>query len=145
VSTIKDSVARLAVAGANAIVERSVSVNAEVIHLLAGYSADVQTLARRTRSFILELLPRADERADPAARVIGYGRGNGYKGLVCTMILSAKGVKLGIVNGASLPDPTGLLEGSGKVHKYVPIASVETLGNPALRALLEAAAAQKKP
>ena len=51
--------------------------------------------------------------------MIAYSYGPGCKGLVCTLILSRKGVKLGIVRGSELPDPKQLLEGSGKVHRFV--------------------------
>jgi hypothetical protein len=74
------------------------------------------------------------------ANIIGYGLGPGYKGSVCAIIPSKKGVKLGIMKGAELPDPDGLLEGSGKVHRYVVIRSVQDFQNPALRALLNQAA-----
>lgn len=39
--------------------------------------------------------------------------------MVCTLIISPSGVKLGIVGGVELPDPHSLLEGSGKTHRHV--------------------------
>jgi hypothetical protein len=77
--------------------------------------------------------------------VIGYGHGSGYADMICTIILSKTGVKLGIVGGADLPDPRGLLDGSGKRHRYVAFAEVADLKKPSVTALLEAAfAAWKK-
>jgi hypothetical protein len=32
---------------------------------------------------------------------------------------SKVGVELGVVRGAELPDPSRLLEGNGKVHRYI--------------------------
>jgi hypothetical protein len=45
-------------------------------------------------------------------------------GIICTLVLSKSGVKVGFVNGAELADPTGLLEGSGKKHKYIQLKTV---------------------
>ena len=73
--------------------------------LLARYPPDVQALAARTRELILESLPAVEETVDTSARLIAYGYGPGYKGMVCTLIPSQKGVKLGIYCGSELPDP----------------------------------------
>jgi len=62
-------------------------------------------------------------------------------GMVCTLILSKKGVKLGLVRGSELADPRGLLEGSGKVHKYVPLRGPADLRKPGLKPLIAAALA----
>ena len=53
---------------------------------------------------VLSALPQVEETIDPSAGVIGYGYGPGYKGLICTLILSQAGVKLGVTDGATLPD-----------------------------------------
>ena len=107
--------------------------------LLAGYAPDVQTLALRARNFILELVPGAEESVDTSAPVIGYGYGPGYRGLICTLILSQSGVKLGLVRGAEFADPNGLLEGSGKTHRYVSLKTPSDLRRPGLKKLVRAA------
>jgi hypothetical protein len=48
-------------------------------------------------------------------------------------------MKLGFYKGSQLPDPAGILKGTGKVHKYVEIKSVGDIALPALRKLLEEA------
>jgi hypothetical protein len=111
---------------------------------LSNYSPEVRKLATRLRSLIKECVPAADEQPDPATRINGYGFGLGYKGLICTIILSKFQIKLGFYRGAELPDPEGLLTGKGKVHKHVVIGDEDELSNPALRRLLlEAASAAK--
>jgi hypothetical protein len=50
---------------------------------------------------------------------MSYGYGPGYTGMVSTLMLSTKGVKLGVIGGASLPDPYGLLEGDGTRHRHI--------------------------
>lgn len=85
-----------------------------------------------------------EESVDEPARLLAYSYGPGYKGLVCTLIMSQKGVKLGINRGAELPDPEGLLEGSGKVHKYVQLKSAADLEQPGLKTLIEAVLARRQ-
>jgi len=109
--------------------------------LLSRYPADVQAQAVRARRFILETLPKADESVDESAGVLGYGYGPGYKGLISTLILSKSGVKLGLAHGAELPDPDGLLAGSGKVHRHVQLRATSDLEQRGVVRLLEAARA----
>jgi len=87
--------------------------------LLDRYPTAVRELALAARRFVLAHLSEAREIVDEADGVCGYGYGPGYNDLICTLILSKTGVKLGIVRGADLPDPDGVLEGGGKVHRYV--------------------------
>lgn len=106
--------------------------------LLTSYPADVQALASAARLLLSKWLPRVEERVDSSAPVIGYGYGPGYRGTVCTLILSKSGVKLGLVRGAELADPRGLLEGSGKVHRYIQLRAVADLQRAGVRQLVEA-------
>lgn len=107
--------------------------------LLARYPAPVQELAAHARDYVLRVLTGAEERVDEPARLLAYGLGPGYKGLVCTLILSKSGVKLGLNRGSELADPEGLLEGSGKVHRYVQLDSSADLERRGVARLLEAA------
>ena len=77
------------------------------------------------------------EIVDNPARVVGYGFGAGYKDMICTIILSKSGVKLGIVGSAAFPDPNGLLEGTGKRHRYVSLANPSDLKKPGIKSLLK--------
>jgi hypothetical protein len=107
--------------------------------LLAKYPAEVQTLAAAARAALAKWLPKSEQVADNSAPVIGFGYGPGYKGLVCALILSKTGVKIGLGRGSELSDPAGLLAGSGKVHKHIQLRSPADLRNPAVRALVHAA------
>lgn len=75
----------------------------------------------------------------PGEGMIGYQRGPGYKGTLFTIILSKKGIKLGVPYGASISDPDSLLAGTGKVHRHVPITSTDQLEDPALHGLIQRA------
>jgi len=107
--------------------------------LLGAYPSDVQALAQRARGLLLKLLPGVQEGASSSAPVLAYGYGPGYRGMVCTLILSKTGVKLGLVRGAELSDPNGLLEGSGKVHRYIQLRTASDLDRAAVKQLVKAA------
>ena len=111
----------------------------DVSGFLGEYPAAVSDLSRRLRAIVRAAIPGAREELDRPGRVIGYGFGPGYSGLVCTIIPSKKGVKLGVVHGARLPDPQGLLEGSGKQHRYVAFSKPADLEKAGLKELLRAA------
>lgn len=104
--------------------------------LLGAYPPDVKRLVQTTRRWVKATLPAVSENVATAARLISYSYGPGYRGAVCTLILSQKGVKLGLVGGASLGDPHGLLAGNGKRHRHVPIQVAEDLEQAGLRQLL---------
>src|SRR6266571_2273049 len=106
-------------------------------HLLGKHSADVRGLALAARKFILATLPRAEESLDASAGVLGYGYDPGYNGLICTLILSKSGVKLGLAHGGQLSDPGGLLEGRGKVHRYIQLRTASDLEQPGVARLLK--------
>jgi hypothetical protein len=108
--------------------------------LLQAYPPNVTALASTARKFVLDALPAAEETVDASVPVIGYGYGPGYKGLICTLMLSKSGVKLGVARGAELADPRGLLEGSGKLHRHVPLKHPSDLRRPGLKQLIESAA-----
>ena len=116
----------------------------DVEAFLETYPAEVGELARATRRLLLDVIPGASETLDESAKVIGFGYGPGYKGCVCTLIMSQKGVKVGIPYGTALPDPEGLMRGSGKVHRHVVLETLPDLKLPGLKALLRATLAAWK-
>ncbi len=90
---------------------------------------------------MLKTLPDPIEMVDRPAKIIGYGFGRGYVDLICTIMPTKSGVNLGIARGARLPDPTGLMEGTGKLHRHVKLASLADLKRPGIKLLLKAAVA----
>jgi len=118
--------------------------SSEWADLLKKYPDHAQEIAAETRRVILATLPKAVEQVDGKANVVGYGFGTGYANLICTIIMSKSGVKLGLVGGASLPDPKKLLAGTGKVHRYVQMTAPADARRPAVKALLKAGVAAWK-
>ena len=104
---------------------------------MAGRPPEIVALARRTLELARSVFPDAVTTVDDDN--IGLGQGTGYKGLVFVIAPHRAHVTLGVSGGASMPDPAGLLEGTGKVHRHVKIRSTADLDRPELRALMQAA------
>ena len=56
----------------------------------------------------------------------------------------SKHAAIGFFQGADLPDPLGLLEGSGKRMRHIKLRWGQPVGDPAVEALIEAAYADMK-
>ena len=110
-------------------------------NILSGYEEKIAALGLQLREFLFSELKDINEEADPTANIIGYNYGKGYKNLICVILPSKKGIKLGFYKGSELPDPGKLLKGTGKVHRFVEIKSSPDMNNPALKNLLKEAVA----
>lgn len=108
---------------------------------LTQYSDDVYSKAVQLRAVILSILPDVIEQLDIPAKMIAYCYGQKYAEMICTIIPSKKGIKLGFYKGVELPDPNHLLEGTGKISRYIVIKSKEQITSPAIKQLLENALA----
>jgi hypothetical protein len=59
-------------------------------------------------------LPGAEETLGESAKLLGYTfTVPGYNGLLCMLLLSKNGIKLGIAHDLELPDPKQLMQGRG--------------------------------
>ena len=85
---------------------------------LTSYDEAIRKLVHELREVLMQSLPEIKEQLDTPARMIAYCYGQQYKELVCMIIPSKKGLKLGFNAGVSLPDPEGWLEGTGKISRY---------------------------
>lgn len=121
---------------------RAGSQSDAVTEFFGEYPDSVRELALRLRGIVRTILPDAREEVDRAGHVVGYSLGSGYAGLVCTIIMSKTGTKLGIVGSADLPDPTHLLEGAGKRHRYIAFKQPSDFDRPGISELLLAARAR---
>src|SRR5579863_4478425 len=90
---------------------------------LSSYGDPVANHAWKLREMVLQNLPCITEQIDLPAKMIAYCYGQKYAELICVIIPSKKGLKLGFNRGNQLPDPGKLLEGSGKISRYIKIIS----------------------
>jgi hypothetical protein len=106
---------------------------------LSGSTDMVQEIAGRLRLLIMEVYPDVVEVPWPKQKIIGYGVGpKKMTEHFCYIGAFKAHVNLGFYYGAHLPDPAGLLEGTGKNLRHIKVKSTEDLGQPALRDLLQA-------
>jgi hypothetical protein len=117
------------------------SAHAEVERVLAAGDPRIADLGRALCARLLRIFPDAVVTVD--GNHIGFGTGTGYKGLVFTVAPAKAHLTLGIAGGASLPDPTGLMEGTGKVHRHVKLREPGDLDRPELGDLLAEALARR--
>ena len=114
--------------------------------IVADASPPVRDLALRTRGLIREVLPDVVEVPWPWQRTVGFGVGpKKMSEHFCHVAVLADRINLGFNYGSELPDPQGLLQGTGKLFRHVKIASPQDLENPALRRLLQAASKHRMP
>ncbi len=99
--------------------------NKEINLFLSQYDEQVFGKALKLREVLFANLPDIIEQIDIPAKMIAYCYGQKYAEMICTIIPSKKGLKLGFYKGADLPDPDNLLEGTGKISRYVNIKSVD--------------------
>ena len=109
----------------------------KINEFLSSYSEEVFENALLLREVLLANLPEIIEQVDVPAKMIAYCYGQKYAELICMIIPSKKGLKLGFNRGAGLPDPGKLLEGTGKISRYIEIRSGDQISSPALKKLIE--------
>lgn len=99
----------------------------------------------RLRDLVREIDPDTIEVVRLGDRAATYGVGpkkmsEGY----CYILPHAKWVNFGFYKGADLPDPDGLLTGTGAKMRHVKIHSVDACDAPALAALVRSALAERR-
>ncbi|NLG74535.1 MAG: DUF1801 domain-containing protein [Chloroflexi bacterium] len=113
--------------------------SSELESFLSQYSPGVRELALAARRAVLAALPGAVEMVDPPSKIVAYGYGKKYADLICSIAPYSGHVNVIFSRGVDLPDPQGVLEGSGKRARHVKIRRPEDAGSPALQELLQAA------
>jgi hypothetical protein len=105
--------------------------------ILAEHGPGVREMAEALRRLIRQTIPDVIEAAYPGWHGIGYR--HPASGYFCAIFPGAEGVRLGFEFGALLPDPNGLLEGSGRQVRYVTMREGQALPVEGIQTLLRAA------
>jgi len=105
-----------------------------------------QTLIRDVRKALRKRFPTAYELVYDNYNffVIGYSPTDRPSDSIISIAAAANGIGLCFIQGARLPDPHKVLNGSGKQTRFVRLESAKTLARPGVEALLAAAVAQAK-
>jgi hypothetical protein len=101
-------------------------------------------LIRSVRKVLRKRLPTANELVYDNYNffVIGYCSTERPSDCVLSIAAGANGVGLSFYHGATLPDPHGLLLGSGRQNRFIRIESAATLKRPEVEELIAVAITQ---
>ena len=110
------------------------------------FEPKTQALIRAARKALRKRLPTANELAYDNYNffALGYCSTERPSDCVVSIAAAASGVGLSFYYGATLPDPHGILLGSGNQNRFLRIDSAKMLARPEVEALIAAADAQAK-
>jgi hypothetical protein len=118
-----------------------VSVAAQFAGFLARYSPGVAACARAVLVRLRKQVPGAVELVydNYNGLVIGFGATERASDAVLSVALYPRWVALFFLDGKRLADPTGLLEGDGKIVRRITLAAPADLDRPGVKALIRQA------
>lgn len=120
---------------------------AQLATFVAKFDSPMAARIRQCRRALRKRFPTANELVYDAYNffVIGYSTTLRPSDTIVCLTANAKGVGLAFYYGADLPDPHGILEGSGTQNRFVRLKTAASLTEPALAAVIRAAAAHADP
>lgn len=121
------------------------STRGTVRDVFQAHTPQVRLIARTLRKLIAEIHPSAVETPRPSENHVSYSLGTEKASEVYSYLCPLKDyVRLGFYFGGRLPDPDKLLVGTGKRLRHIKIYSVQEAKRPAVRALVQAAVAERE-
>jgi hypothetical protein len=118
----------------------------KLLEFLDAYDRHISDLALALREIILEEAPDASESIYRVYTVaIWFGFSGKMKDMFCYITTNAGHVNLGFPRGASLPDPSRVLEGEGKTTRHVKFLSLREVERPFVRRYIRAAMEHAAP
>jgi len=105
---------------------------------LASHAPDVQAAARALDAIIRDELPDVVVQYDPGNGLLAFGRSMRMRDLLFALIPHAGWVNLQLADGALLPNPDGLIEGTGKRIRHIKVRSAQAARDPRIRAAIRA-------
>ena len=113
-------------------------LEADVKRLLAEHSPELQAIERALRDTVRAEFPEAVEQVDFGNKLIAFGRSMKIRGLLFAIIAHKTWVNLQLADGVDLPDPAGVIEGSGKRIRHIKIRSVAAASSEPVVAAIRA-------
>jgi hypothetical protein len=99
--------------------------------------------ARALRLVLAAAFPDAVEQVDFGNKLLAVGKSMAMRDLTFAIIPHSAHVNLQLPDGVDLPDPDGLIEGTGKRIRHIKIRSAEAATSPAVRAAVQAEVAAR--
>ena len=97
--------------------------DADLAPILEPHTAPVRDVFVALRSLVREVMPDATEQIDLPDRLLAFGFGPPggirMRGLAVALIPHTAHVNVQLADGAQLPDPSGIVEGTGKRIRHV--------------------------
>jgi hypothetical protein len=108
---------------------------------IAKFSREVARVAKRARTELRKLLPGAFELVydNYNALAVAYGPSERTSDVVLSIALYPRWVSLFFARGARLPDPSGILLGSGNQMRHVVLERIDVLRSKPVRELIKVA------
>lgn len=100
---------------------------------LASHAPEVQAAARALEAVIREEVPDVVVQYDPGNGLLAFGRSMKMRDLLFALIPHGRWVNLQLADGAILPNPDGLIEGTGKRIRHVKVRSGEAAASSVIR------------
>ena len=111
--------------------------------VLAKHTPEIQAAAHAMLGVLLEELPDGVVRFDRGNGLLAVGTGSGMRDLLFALIPHAGWLNLQLAVGADLPNPDGLIEGTGKRIRHIKIRSADAAVSPAIRNAVKAEVAAR--
>jgi len=118
----------------------------QIASFIAKFDPAIAERIRSARSALRKQFPAAIELVYDNYNflVFGFCATERPSDCVVSLAANAKGIGLAFYYGATLPDPHGLLLGSGNQNRFIRLESAEILARPEVQALIDAAVRQAK-
>ena len=110
---------------------------------LASHTPEVQASARALEALIRAEQPDVIVHYDPGNGLLAFGRSMRMSELLFALIPHASWVNLQLADGALLPNPDGLIEGTGKRIRHVKVRTLSASAEPRLREIVRAQLEQR--
>ena len=113
----------------------------QVGEFIAKFDPSVARVVRSARSVLRKRFPTAVELVydNYNALAIGYSTSDRVSDVLFSLAVYPRWVDLYFMNGRSLPDPHGLLRGSGKKGAFVRLDDLSVLDQASVKSLIAAA------
>jgi hypothetical protein len=118
----------------------------QVAGLIAKFDPSIAKIARSARAILRKRYPAAIELVydNYNALAIGFSSTERTSDVFVSLAVYPRGVSLYFMYGRSLPDPEGLLQGSGRQGGFIRLENVAVLDKRAVKALLAEAIKRAK-
>ena len=119
------------------------SAEKQLAEFIGRYTPEIAARAKEVLAAMRRHLPPCIELVydNYNALVVGFGPTDCASDAVFSVVLYPRWVTLFFLHGATLPDPSKVLKGSGKIVRHVVLDSAADLDKPAIRKLMDRALA----